>query len=233
MVYDINQFMGSSPSIGSSPILDPQRLRFLTENFAALQGLNYVAMGAVVLLSPTDGIFNYSKWWQWPTAFVAVLVIWLRYIRKYYRQRFGYVEPLNPSNKQIAYLLVAFIVIYIFRRDLDRYTLDLSQVIRSTISDPGEHVRLLPLVGWIGALFTSFLKPSLRTFERFCFTCLGIIASTGIALYPLGHPRATEDLAWKTLNAGSLGFSLIAMGLYDHLTLVRMMPKKFEENDSE
>jgi len=231
-VYDINQFMLSSLYAHSSPALEPKRLRFLTENFAALQGLNYVPLGAASLLSQTDRIFHYSEWWWWP-AVITVCVIWNRYIPRYYRQRFGYVEPRSPSNKQIAYFLLALIFLFIFRRDLDRYVLDLSQVIRSTISDPRGQVSLLPLVAWIGTLFASFLKPSLRTLERFCFYSIGIIASAGIAFYPLGHPRATEELLWETLNAGSFGFGLIAMGLYDHFTLVRMMPKKFEENDGE
>jgi hypothetical protein len=40
-----------------------------------------------------------------------------------------------------------------------------------------------------------------------------------------------HSLLWRTLNAGSLGFSFIAWGLYDHFTLVRMMPKKIAVHD--
>jgi hypothetical protein len=38
---------------------------------------------------------------------------------------------------------------------------------------------------------------------------------------------------WKILNTGGFGLSLIATGLYDHIILVRTLPKRVPEGDDE
>ncbi len=38
---------------------------------------------------------------------------------------------------------------------------------------------------------------------------------------------------WKVLNAGGIGLSLMAMGLYDHVVLIRALPKRVAEGDDE
>ena len=49
--------------------LDPHRLRYLTENFTGLQGLNFVLLGAFFLLSAMEEVYGASwpirGWWQW------------------------------------------------------------------------------------------------------------------------------------------------------------------------
>ena len=101
------------------------------------------------------------------------------------------------------------------------------------ISDPDGQVKLFPVLLWIVSLSTSLLKRSLRIIERVYFLCLGTIVFAAITLYPFWHPEATKALLWRTLNAGSFGFSLIALGLYDHISLVRMLPKNEGVSDDE
>jgi len=217
--------------------LDPQRLRYLTENFSTLQGLNLVALGAISLLTPLAPIGDVYgvtiRWWF--LLVMAALSVPMRYIERYYRRRFGWVEPRNPSNKQIAIFFLALVVLFLCRHSLDRFTGDLTQVIHSMISDPDGRIELLPLVGWIVALFASFLKRSQRVADPYWiyFLCSGTSACAVVAFYPLWHPEAAQSLVWRTLNAGSFGFSLMALGLYNHITLVRMLPKRFVENDDE
>ncbi len=223
--------------------LDPQRLKYLTENFTGLQGLNFVALGAVLLL-PLEDVYGEIRpdreWLQWLAY--AVLIAVMGYIPRYYRRRFGWVEPVeprNPSNKQFVIFLLVFLVGLFGGRSLgqrlDRYVDDLSQVIHSMIFDPTGQVKLLPLICWIAALFANLRKRSQRIGDpyRIYFLVFGTITFALIALYPLWHPEATQSLLWRTLNAGSLGFSLMGWGLYNHITLVRMLPKRFAENNDE
>jgi hypothetical protein len=234
-VYDINQFMTVQAGADAEVALDPHRLRYLTENFAGLQGLNFVALGAFFLLSEMEEVYGASwpirGWWLWLVLPAFVGAIW--YAPKYYLQRFGYVEPRNPSNKQVAIFILALLIFFVCRRSLDRYANDLTQVIRSMIADPDGQVKLSPVLLWIVSLSTSLLKRSLRIIERVSFLCFGTIVFAAIALYPYWHPEAMKALLWRTLNAGSFGFSLMALGLYDHISLVRMLPKIGGVSDDE
>lgn len=207
--------------------LDPHRLRYLTENFTGLQGLNFVLLGVFFLLSAMDEVYGASwpipGWWLW--AIWAALIGAMRYTPRYYLRRFGYVEPRNPSNKQVVIFVLVLLMLFVYHRSLDRYVSDLTQVIHSMISDPDGQVKLAPILLWIVSLSTSLLKRSLRTIERVYFLCLGTILFAAIAVHPTWHAGVTKALLWRTLNAGSFGFSLIALGLYDHISLVRMLPK--------
>jgi hypothetical protein len=156
-------------------------------------------------------------------------------IPRYYRRRFGWVEPRNPSNKQGVIFLLVLVVLLFWGRRVESYFNDVTQVIDSMIPDLNGQIELIPLACWIGALCTSFLKRSQRMADPYWiyFLCFGTIACAVVAFYPFWHPGATRSLLWRTLNAGSFGFSLMAWGLYSHFTLVRLMPQKFQEDDGE
>jgi hypothetical protein len=50
-----------------------------------------------------------------------------------------------------------------------------------------------------------------------------------VFLFPLQHPAITQLLFWRILSAGWLGISFMAIGLYQHMALVRLLPKKNQE----
>lgn len=162
-------------------------------------------------------------WWQWVIWAAVMGAMW--YTPRHYIQRFGCVEPRSPSNKQVGIFVLVLLILFACGRTLDRYANDLTQVIHSMIADSDGQVKLVPVLLWITSLSTSLLKRSLRTIERLNFLCLGTIVFTAIAFYPSWHPEAMKAPLWRTLNAGSFGFSLIALGLYDHISLVRMLPR--------
>ncbi len=238
LVYGINQFMNVAERTVTDATLEPQRLKYLTENFSTLQGLIWVAWGAVALVQPMQEIYG-ASWpihgWLPLLACLAGFVVVVYYIPRYYRRRFGWVEPRNPSNTQVVIFLLVLVVLLFWGHRIESYANDLTQVIDSMIPDLHGQIELVPLVCWIGALSTSFLKRSHRTTDPYWiyFLCFGTIACAVVAIYPFWHPEATRSLLWTTLNAGSFGFSLVAWGLYSHFTLVRLMPKKFQENDGE
>jgi hypothetical protein len=62
------------------------------------------------------------------------------------------------------------------------------------------------------------------------------LASSALAwaitgLYALRHADAVHFTLWKFLNNGWLGLSFIALGLYNHYTLVRLMPQRIENEE--
>jgi hypothetical protein len=218
--------------------LDPQRLKYLTENFTGLQGLIWVACGAAFLVQPMQDIYG-SSWpirgW-WPIlASLAGFIVLGHSIPRYYRRRFGWVEPRGPSNRQVVIFLLVFVVLLFWGRRLEMYANDLTQVIDSMVPNLNGQIELVALAGWIVALSTGFLNRSRNMVDPYWIYFLGVgtIACAVVAFCPFWYAEAAQSLLWRTLNAGSLGFSLMAWGLYDHITLVRMLPKKFAENDDE
>ena len=92
LVYGINQFMNVAERTVTDPTLEPQRLKYLTENFSTLQGLIWVAWGAVALVQPMQEIYG-ASWpihgWLPLLACLAGFVVVGYYIPRYYRRRFG------------------------------------------------------------------------------------------------------------------------------------------------
>src|SRR6266567_7806661 len=117
----------------SEVALDPDRLRYLTENFTGLQDLNFVPIGAFVLSSARKEVYGAGwpirGWWEWVIWAAFIGAMW--YTPRYYLRRFGYVEPGNPSNKQVAVFVLVLLILFVCGRTLDRYAKDLTQVIHS------------------------------------------------------------------------------------------------------
>ena len=71
-------------------------------------------------------------------------------------------------------------------------------------------------------------KNRARRFYKMYFLASGALAWAFAAFYPMWHPDATHPALCKFLNEGWMGLSFIAWGLYDHLTLVRLMPRRID-----
>jgi hypothetical protein len=231
---------------GSGTPLDPQRLRYLTASVQALQqpmtGLAFAVFGAIWLLMPLDNDYRLIPG-RWLPALIMVvgLIAVFRLVPRYYRWRFGRVEPKlsNLSNKQFSIFLLVMIVLFLislgFGHSLDRYSGDLLHRVHLVLSDPTGRVHLFPLAMWVIWLSVSLLPHSSRMFDPYeiFFVCCGTTMCAFIVLYPHWHPGAMQSTLWRVLNGGSFGISLMTVGSYNHLTLIRMMPKKFAENDDE
>src|SRR5258708_13036079 len=203
--------------------LDPDRLKYVTENFAALQGLTFVALGTMFLLSEIEDIWNVPHWLPLMTA--LCLLFTFRYIPRYYERRFGEVEPKIPTNKQALIFVLVMLVLLIWGRRLDVILSDWENRIHLMISDPVGQTNLSPLALWIFAFYTS-LRSRLGRAEPYgpYFFGLGMIACFIVAFYPLWDPVARQLLLWRTLNASSVVLSFIAWPLPTHITLVRLFP---------
>jgi len=210
-----------------------ERLKYVTEHFKALQGLRSVLVGLFLLLPPMQDLY----WPNWPfrgwffLLVLAALMASAHYIRRYYRCRFGWVEPRAPTNKQSAIFLLVLFLLLLFGRSLGRYADSIIAHVQLTVPDTA-FPYTFPVLFWVAALCTSVRRhPQQEDQYRIYFLSLGAFAWALVALYALRRPGIMPLMFWKTLNACWLGISLIAIGLYDHMTLVRLLPKRIPGDD--
>jgi len=219
---------------------DPERLRYVTRSVLVLQsqGLNTVALGAAFFLFRLHYFFKGSPFYWWLTiAAVAALVATGRYIPKYYQRRFGTVESPNLSNKQFVVVLSVFLALVFFGRAVgrsaDSFTASASDRLHAAISDPGHRVSLLPVVFWLLFLcldLIGLLWGTRRTaLSKLYFSLVGTLFWAFVVFYALYQPPPVHVLFWKVLYTGWLGLSFMAIGLYDHISLVHLLPKSAQE----
>jgi hypothetical protein len=102
------------------------------------------------------------------------------------------------------------------------------------ISDPAHQINLWPSFLWILLILSSLQGHLRRTeFPNLSFEFALLLGFASIVIYAALNPDAKQLGLWKMLNAGGFGLSLIAMGLYDHIILVRALPRRVAEEDDE
>lgn len=232
-VCDINQFMDARAHVDTETSVDPVRLRFLTENFASLQGLNQVVLGVVFLLQPMEEALHvYCKswpipWWLTSDILVAVCIAAFRWVPNYYQRRFGCVEQRSPSNRQVVIFLLALIVLFVFKHRIDLMISAIAQRFRF-------HRGSGLLLFWIAILCTDFLRrPRQVDKHRVYFLACVILACFVVVLYPLWNPHGPHVQLWQFVNSCAFGISLVVLGVFDHLTLVRLLPQPIPDSDNE
>jgi hypothetical protein len=62
---------------------------------------------------------------------------------------------------------------------------------------------------------------------------LGLLAAISVALLPIWDPGVEKLEIWKILNAGGFGLSFIAIGIDEHIVLLRALPKRVAEGADE
>jgi hypothetical protein len=244
-VYGINQFMNIV--VAEAHAKKYERLRYVTENFQFLQGLTSVWVGGVmVFLGAQDVPGVVFPWWLalLGMGFCLATIRYLPDIDKYYEQRFGSVESrVGPPNALfpivVLVLLVMFLVIIFFGpvvgRYLDSIILQISNEAHRMIFDPDHRANLSPALWLFVFLYPGVSRRTsglqrLRTF----FYCASLLLWTGVlTLLPLQHPEVTQQTLWKILNACWFGITLMLFGLYDHLALILLLPKRDQSNDDE
>jgi hypothetical protein len=215
------------------------RLRYVTENFRSLQGLTWVALGSAFFLSSIEDVVGEAlPFWLVLLAMVLIFPA-VRYVPKYYQSRFGSVEPRSPSNKHAVIFLLVLLALGLFGRPLGRYLDSVipqaSNQIHLMISDPDHRTNLLPVIFWTVLLCARVLRrsPSASRLDvPFDLACL-LLWAFALVFYPLRHPDVARLMFWKVLNAGWFGISMIVAGLYDHLTMVELLPRRVREGDNE
>jgi hypothetical protein len=131
-------------------------------------------------------------------------------------------------------LLLAFLVLLFLGQPIAHYFDPVASRLHMMISDPDRRINLWPSAYW-AVLLCASLRWHMSGIERqrVYFMLVGMISFASIVSYAIFHPEAKELDLWKLLNAGGFGLSLIALGLYDHTTLVLLLPKRVSEHDDE
>ncbi len=232
LVYDINLSMESEIRTGDDGPIDHRRLKFVTENLAALQGLDTVALGAMLFfLELTDVLRN--PWWLYVLMLAATVVIGRQMPSKYYERHFGRVEPKSkgPASRREAVgclvLILLTIVALIWGRRLEVWA---DAVL---MGDQSGQIRWLAPLMWSAGLLGNTQNDSSADPRGPLFYVFGLATSIAVCLYPKGYPEVMQSSIWKTLNTGSLGLTLIAWGLRNHLLLVHLLPKKGSDDEDE
>ncbi|HEY6305740.1 MAG TPA: hypothetical protein VI488_04680 [Candidatus Angelobacter sp.] len=108
-----------------------------------------------------------------------------------------------------------------------------------TAADVLQHVfhtqaSFLILMEWLGLLCLVLLFTPLRRFRPPVWRAVAavvMVAMAFFALLPLWFALSASQLVlWKLLNAGSLGILLMTVGLYDHIKLTGLLPKRARED---
>jgi hypothetical protein len=222
-------------------LIDQDRLRYVSRTLGAQQGLYLIVFGAGLLpIELREVLPPIARAWSPLTAlayFAECAFIWTTYTRlipRYYQRRFGHVELKEPSAKGFAVFLLMVFVLFFFgqalARRLDPMISDVVARVHMAISDPDRRVNLWPPFFWMTMILTGLRRqPGKIEFQRLSFLSAMLIIFTSVALYPKWHPDAQQLGIWSVMNAGWLGISLMVLGVYDHLTLLLLLPKRTEE----
>jgi hypothetical protein len=199
----------------SASRLDPERLKYLTENFNTLQGLRSVAFGigyAVFMMS--NAYWGSGGWAIFGSlCFLAAYKVSETYVPRYYDRRFGNVRQsprrVRWNRKQLLFGFVRIVAVFLVWILADF-------LLPSSV--PGSRfTNSMVLAFGVALLLLGFPSTKLRDV---CRGTLGV-AVTAFALAPILYPLSESQLsAWKVVNAGSLGFCMVVFGLWDHITLI-------------
>jgi hypothetical protein len=226
---------------------DHDRLKYVIRLLASQQGLNTALLGALIFLLNVDEVLNWLHgWWRFLAgmAWLALLVGGFRIfiadrVPKYYERRFGSVQAARvPGSRWNALfglaVLLAFAVLLFFGRPIAHYFDPVASHLHMMISDPDRQINLWPSVYWV-LLLCGALRWHMSSIERqrLYFLLVGTLGCASIISSAIWHQDAKQLGLWKILNAGGFGLSLIALGLYDHIVLVRALPKTVAEGNDE
>lgn len=209
-----------SPASNRGGPRDHERLRLVPENFRDLQGLNRAAVGAALLVMNIARLYGNG---YYRPVFEALAILGLlaafaslKYASRYYRWRVGWIEERTAEPHWSAtvvgvafWILVSLVVLANGFRQLKPRGVDLETLIL------------------LAAVFSymSVSRPQLMRL-RLPYLIPAFLVVAGGTLFPVWYITDDHQLElWRALDRSFLPFVLIAMGLGDHILLLRLMPK--------
>jgi hypothetical protein len=229
---------------------DHERLRYVTKLLGSHPGLYMALLGTTIFFVNTGKILQH---WvsSWSTLLAALATVALAiggakiliaadsWIPEYYQRRFGSVQAARAPGSRLnalfsLALLLAFLALLFLGQPIAHYFDPVASHLHMMISDPDRQINLWYSVYW-AVLLCGSLRWHMSGIERqrVYYMLVGMIGFASIVSYAIFHPEAKELDLWKLLNAGGFGLSLIALGLYDHIVLVRALPKTIAEGNDE
>jgi hypothetical protein len=209
----------------SETTLEPDRLRLVTRYFRELQGLYFVAFGGFAMVVKMElFLTGQSRAIESALAVsLAGMVISLACLPGYYRRRFGTVERLPVPNMWSAKPLLFAVYLAV--------TVTLV-VVEDRVHARHHDISFMPFLWWWAAPGSLFvIRPELTSLRKNYFAPL-LLGAVFVTLYPIFHAiGAQQAIVWKALNEELVPVSCVVLGLGDHVTLLRLMPKRISEDD--
>jgi hypothetical protein len=221
--------------IGGERALDPKQLKYITENFTTLQqGLGCAASGA------TFAAWQILYWQGSPLMrLVGILlmagtpVVYDIYIPRYIRSRFGWIEQQKlPPGERPLFTGIGEVILLGFLITLWIVCVAIQEV--NGFQGPINFATLIQSLGLLCMiLYASFAHVRVMPVTLLVGTA-GALAQALLALVPFWVPLGPRQmLLWKLLNTGSMGVLLMLMGLCNYIMVLRLLPKRDLENESD
>lgn len=204
-----------------------QRLEWITQNYAAYQGLGVTIAGVLSLaygwIRLAGGLEPHGRWFL-----AAQLVVWCimllprLFSRFYYRPKFGYVKPRSPAITDAQFWLMSAVGVLFFVVLMPFVFLPAMEHSDGLPFEPS--ILLLGIVFVAGGLFN--LKK--RSYQPYHWMALGL-ALVVVALLPAFHIQTQEQVrsGWYWIT---LGMFLIIFGWDGHRRLVRDLGHNQEQD---
>jgi hypothetical protein len=219
--------------------LNPERLKYITENFTRLQGLSSISSGVLVIASRVMVAFDNP--WVFVPGLAGGIAFWIImmaaggalvilegvYIPRYYARRFGFVQPRPVTTRPLSSRQVVFYIVIVIVFGL--LLMEMQHAIRPRVD-------LLALIVAIVMSFAAVGRargPQRSTALITVAVTLNFVLAV-IAVLPLWLPLGSgQILIWKLINVASPGIPIIFLGITDHLALTRLLPAKTDDDDHE
>jgi hypothetical protein len=219
--------VGNAVNAGSN--LEPGRLRHIIASLTAPEwGLGLAVNGAAYTAYEIIDLYWQRSLWTslgfW--LFLAASVIASMYIPRYYRSRFGWVQqkllPVNPARELGLVILVGFLITSVF----------VGMVLQAALQLPDNFIIAVRSAGFLCLIIgCAFTARGQSMGGRLVIWAALVVVQGLIALLPLWVSLGPHQQAvWKLLNAGSLGILVMVVGISNHAAMVRMLPKRVEED---
>jgi hypothetical protein len=220
--------------------LNPDRLRNITKRFTALRqgGLNTVVLGiCVFLVAVTDLWSGWLRDALWMLTLAPLFLFFRGYVPKYYERRFGHMEAQESISAGEAFTLLLFILglfIYsIIASRANAFFASLTNPLHVAISDPDHRINLNPVLFFLAVLTIDLISTPWREQpgKGARGACVLALPWCLVVFLPLQYPRVAQFLPWKMITTGWLGLTQIAIGIHQHITLVRLFPRRVREEN--
>jgi hypothetical protein len=217
------------PAIVAANPPDPSRAREIARAISA-RGLLSATLGIAMFFVQVDDVWPGKRGWNPLLAFfpLALYLGCYRFVNRYYERRFGWVEPASISNRTFVILMGTLIFLFFFGRHVEAALSGVGDYLDAMLSGFERPISWYPTVFWTYLLLLGAGSSTDRDWPRMTFLVAGTTLVTLMGMLPLWLPGCVQSVAWKLFQAGWLGLSLMALGFYDHIRLLLLLPKKEE-----
>ena len=214
-----------SAAADSGGTFDPDRLRLVTQHFRDLQGLSWVAIGLFEVFITNDALWSTGSVFldlaEVGAAFGALIAAVI-FIPRYYRWRFGWSEPCQGVRHPTGDWLLAG-------------SIGLVGIVVVLVAwNYGNGIKVMFPVVLLALLCYVSLSRSTIVLLRRGYAIPIFLGAAFLTLYPILSPGTATHLAfWKSMERNVIWLVFVAMGLGDHILLLRLMPKRVADDGGE